>query len=213
MSFKLNIPFFARILICLALSFTVAMNISHAQTLTYGVAIGSPLTNDYGHRETFYINPVTGNVGDFAEMSAATGFPVGGVLLEWHFLQRLSLEANGLYRAIHFHETQVGPRDTVLTWEMPVLLKYSFKSATRLHPFVEGGPAFRATGNVNSNPSHAGVSAGVGLGIHFRFLDLAPRVRYTRWRADPDFFTFTKSDQLEILVDFTRTFKFRSRRP
>jgi len=213
MKFKSNSRLVTRILSLLALAFTPAPNISHAQTLTYGVVAGSPLTNDYGHRETFYINPVTGNVGDFAETSASRGFLMGGALVEWQFPQRLSVEADALYRALHFNRTQFGPRDTVLTWELPVLLKYSFKEAAGLHPFVEAGPAFRATGNLNSNPSHDGFSAGAGLGIHVHFLDVAPGIRYTRWQGDRDNLIVTKSDQLELLVDFTRTFKFHAKRP
>ena len=73
--------------------------------------------------------------------------------------------------------------NTVVTWQFPVLVKYKFPLG-RLSPFLEGGPSFRSAGNLNrSDPSHVGVSAGVGVEAQWRRLRIAPRVRYTRWAA------------------------------
>ncbi len=195
-----------RILTSLAIAFSLALHPLNAQSLTYGLIVGSPFTNDFGNRKTFYVNPVTGNVGDLAETSASRDYIMGGAVLEWHLSQRFSLEGNALYRALHYNETQSGPRDTVVTWELPVLFKYSLKPVARLRPFAEVGASFRTAGNLNEAiPSPVGLSAGAGLGFHFHFLDVAPAVRYTRWRADKDNLLFTKSDQLEFLVEFSHT--------
>jgi hypothetical protein len=91
---------------------------------------------------------------------------------------------------------------TVITWQFPVLARYKF-SLDRLRPFLEGGPSFRTAGNVNSsNPSHFGVSAGVGVETQWRTLRIVPRVRYTRWAEDPSYALQTRADQLEFLVGF-----------
>jgi hypothetical protein len=70
-----------------------------------------------------------------------------------------------------------------------------------LQPFIKAGPSFRATGNLNSNPSHLGVSAGVGFDVPFGRLKLSPEVRYTRWERDSHPLTIaSRPDQLELLV-------------
>jgi hypothetical protein len=184
---------------------------SQAQTLTYGLVVGTSLTSDFGKRTFSFINPVNGGVNYFEETPASKGFIIGGGLIEYHFSRSVSLDVNALYRALHYNQTQYGTRDTVVTWQLPMLLKYSFKPAAILHPFAEAGPAFRATGNLNStSPSHTGLCAGVGLAAHLGFLDVAPGLRYTRWRSDTrSALYFSKSDQLELLVDLTHSSKFR----
>jgi hypothetical protein len=54
------------------LALTLALNVSHSQALSYGLVVGAPLTNDYGHSDNFFINPVTGSVEVFAQTSAAS---------------------------------------------------------------------------------------------------------------------------------------------
>lgn len=50
----------------------------------------------------------------------------------------------------------------VVTWEFPVLAKYRF-SEGRFRPFIEAGPEFRTTGNLNFSPSRYGGTAGFGI--------------------------------------------------
>jgi hypothetical protein len=88
---------------------------------------------------------------------------------------------------------------TTVTWQFPVLAKYEF-ALGRVRPFLEGGPSFRTVGNPSSDPSHFGVTAGVGAETGWRRLRIAPRVRYTRWAEDPWYSLPTRSDQLEFLV-------------
>jgi hypothetical protein len=82
-----------------------------------------------------------------------------------------------------------------------VLAKYRFHGS-KVTPFVEAGPEFRTTGNLNdTNPSHVGVAAGAGVEVHWRGLDIAPAVRYTRWaRDDVSSGAESKPDQLEVLL-------------
>ena len=59
-----------------------------------------------------------------------------------------------------------------------IVAKYRF-SASHLQPFIEAGPVFRKTGNLNANPSHAGIAAGAGFGIRLSQFTIAPTGRYT----------------------------------
>jgi hypothetical protein len=74
----------------------------------------------------------------------------------------------------------------------------------RVSPLLEAGPAFRTTGNLNTNPSHTGLTAGTGAGLEWRGLRLEPTLRYTRWTADPAWTTPSKQDQLELLFGVSR---------
>ena len=136
-------------------------------------------------------------------------------MVEWRFSPQWSVEADGLYRKLHLTEAFVEPTHVlnsvspspVITWEFPILAKYRF-NLPRLNPFVEAGPSFRTAGNLNgSSPSHAGVTAGLGVEIHAAGLTFAPAVRYTRWAADSvSQFTNARSkqDQLEMLIGVSR---------
>jgi hypothetical protein len=85
-----------------------------------------------------------------------------------------------------------------------VLAKYKFPLGP-VKTFLEGGPSFRSAGNLNSSdPTHFGVSAGLGVEAQWRPLRVAPRVRYTRWAEDsPNLDVRTRSDQVEFLVAFS----------
>ncbi len=85
--------------------------------------------------------------------------------------QDLALEVDAVYKPLHTGIGQ-GQGFTLLSWDFPVLLKYHLAKLGRA-PFVEMGPSFRATGNLNGyNPSHFGLTAGGGAemrkgGEHF----------------------------------------------
>jgi hypothetical protein len=121
--------------------------------------------------------------------------------VEWSFSGPISIEADGLYRRLH----AVGAPTSsfsVVTWEFPILVNYRF-SLRHLTPFLEAGPSFRATGNLNDiHPSHYGITAGVGVGRQVGRLWIEPLVRYTRWAQDVQVRSDvrTKADQLEFLV-------------
>jgi hypothetical protein len=129
------------------------------------------------------------------------------------------LEVDGLYRPLGYTFAGIEPNgtlssvspNTVVTWEFPVLAKYRF-AFRGVTPFVEAGPSFRTTGNLNSaNPSHSGVTAGVGVEMHVHRLNIAPAVRYTRWAEDPPHSVQTIPNQLEFLVGFSRATEWNER--
>jgi len=159
-----------------------------------GVVAGVPLTSDFPPASVDVL-AYTGESTRFVNFRF-----VAGIMAEMGITDKLSLEANGLYRRLHF---STGP-EVVVTWELPVLAKYKFSSSA-FKPFVELGPSFRPTGNLNnSDPSHYGVTGGAGVEAYMRKLRVAPTVRYTRWAADnrvrvsPQ--QFTTLNQLELLV-------------
>jgi hypothetical protein len=142
---------------------------------------------------------------------------VWGAMIEWQLTPSWSLEADGLFRTLHMtraavfadgHLGSVSP-SPVITWEFPILAKYRLPGG-RVRPFIEGGPSFRTAGNLNgTNPSHFGVSGGVGVETHWLGLNFAPTLRYTRWTRDDPNGVFaqpiTRQDQLELLLTVSRT--------
>ncbi len=130
--------------------------------------------------------------------------------LPWH----LSVEAEGLYRPLNFKSAgvqadgslnSISP-NTVVTWEFPILAKYTFPSRT-VKPFIELGPSFRSSGNLNgAAPSTYGGTLGLGIEAHVRKLKIAPLVRYTHWAADGKQYGMqprTIRNQAEFLVGFS----------
>jgi hypothetical protein len=137
---------------------------------------------------------------------------IAGAMFELRLRSSFLVEADALYRELHASIASVESNGSlsgvspfrVETFEFPVLAKYRF-SARRVKPFVEAGPSFRATGNLNFFPSHHGVSAGLGLETHWQGIDIAPVVRYTHWAQD---ILTTRSvsglNQVELLVGVSR---------
>jgi len=162
-----------------------------------GVVVGAPLTDDFRPSSGPAL-PYTG------EVKRSLDFPfVAGGMVEMPIAKHFSIQADGLYRRLRY------PNDpsVVVTWEVPVLAKYTLSSRT-VTPFVEGGPSFRVAGNLNSsNPSHYGFTFGVGGDVRLRLLRISPGIRYTHWGADgpPRVFplTLTRQNQVELLVGFS----------
>jgi hypothetical protein len=147
-------------------------------------------------------------VGLIAGIAPTSGFQAGtfgypqkealhyaaGVGIEAQWNNHLAFEVDGIYRPlhtvaqIHFQSGVTDEIDqfafTVLTWEFPVLVKYRLRPS-KLVPFLEAGPSFRASGNTNGyTPSRFGATAGIGVEAKAGFLRLAPTVRYIRWAKD-----------------------------
>jgi hypothetical protein len=159
-----------------------------------GLVAGVPVTNDFPPEstDTPEYTGVPRRTADFRS--------VAGLLAEVEVTSNLSLELNGLYRRLHF---ETGP-EVVVTWQIPVLAKYNF-GRRPLRPFVEAGPSFRLTGNLNNaDPGHYGITGGAGAEARFRRLRVTPALRYTRWTADQRAFVspqaFTKRNQVELLA-------------
>jgi hypothetical protein len=173
-----------------------------AQHLRIGVVGGTALTRDYAtHTEPGYpFQFPDGSVGFFPGYTVGSGSRsfIGGPALGWEFNDKYSVETNAIYRRLHL--SVPGP---TVTWEFPLLFKYRTRIGG-VRPFVEAGPAFRTTGNLNTTPSHFGVSAGTGVDLDWGRFRLSPTVRYTRWSADPEGSRpSSKQDQVELLLQFS----------
>ncbi|MFB3779193.1 MAG: outer membrane beta-barrel protein [Bryobacteraceae bacterium] len=130
-----------------------------------------------------------------------------GVMIEARLSKNWAVELDGLYRPLHGSELEFGRRVRFahLTWEFPVLLKYRFSGKRGLRPFVEGGPSFRAEGNLNlQSVSRFGATVGAGLETKLSWLKVSPMLRYTRWGGSGGGGALprTWSNQTQVLVSF-----------
>jgi hypothetical protein len=173
------------------------------QSLSVGVIGGAGLTSDF---RSNYVSTFPGGEASI-DYSTPKRYLVGA-MIELGLPAHFSLEADGLYRPLGFTFAGVEPNGTlnsvspatVITWEFPVLAKYRFTLGP-LRPFVEAGPSFRTAGNLNgTNPSHNGVTSGIGIETHVWGMNVAPTLRYTRWAADHE----TTPDQIELMVAINR---------
>lgn len=133
-------------------------------------------------------------------------------MVEFEFPPYLSLEIDALYRPLNFADAIAQPGEafqngvsmTVVTWEFPILVKYTIPVRT-LKAFIEVGPSFRSSGNLNGTaPSNYGGTAGIGIQRNVWKLNVAPVLRFTHWARDGEFFQpRTKRNQLELLVGFS----------
>jgi hypothetical protein len=170
------------------------------QNVSLGVIGGASPTGDFQNQRFF-----EGGLG-ITNYSTPKRY-VFGASLEFRFRSQFSLEVDGLYHPLGFTFAGIEPDGslnsvspaTVVTWEFPILAKYRFAFAG-VHPFIEAGPSLRSTGNLNgTNPSHVGITGGLGVETHLRSLTIAPVIRYTRWAKDQE----TVANQLELLVGFS----------
>jgi hypothetical protein len=141
--------------------------------------------------------------------SGADTFLVGPAL-EIALSQRFYIEADAVNHAMRYASRAVlndgmnlpPHSDTVLTtWEFPVLAKFKFGSGP-FKPFAEGGPSFRLP---VESISPIGFSFGGGVEIRWRFLKIAPTIRYTRWGQTHSFnlgYYQLQPNQVEFLTSF-----------
>jgi len=103
----------------------------------------------------------------------------------------LAVEFDAMYRPMNYTLTttvipqtssSVSVNNQVGSWEFPLLLKYKFAFPV-IHPFVEAGPSFRATGS-GASPSNHGITIGGGLEAHLLRIKIAPQLRFTRWGSN-----------------------------
>jgi hypothetical protein len=172
-----------------------------AQSLSVGFAGGGGLTDAFDSINSGVPETTT-------SYSQAKDYLVG-LLLEYRVSGNLSFEGDVLYREMHLTVAYVEPSrvlyavspSPVVTWELPLMAKYRFHWS-KAEPFVEAGPAFRPTANLNANPSHYGFAAGVGVATRWKQFEISPMVRYSRWVHDRAFENLaeSRSDQLELLI-------------
>src|SRR6266850_114258 len=139
--------------------------------------------------------------------------PVAGMMLEFKWGQHMSVEMDGLYRPLNARDVVIrsdgsaasdGLRFTVLTWEFPIMAKYK-PLVSRTSPFLELGPALRASGNTNgAAPSGIGVTGGAGIERRQGKFTVAPALRFTHWAEDWRRAGIrTRRNQLELVVGFS----------
>jgi hypothetical protein len=178
-----------------------------AQPVSVGLVGGAGVTQDF-ENNIFYFSSGSAPITNY---STPKRLIVGG-MLEARLPLHVSIEVDGLYHELEFTFAGVEPNGTlnsvspspVVTWEFPILAKYRF-SLPLVKPFVEAGPSFRSSGNLNGTlPSNHGFAAGLGAEARLWKLKIAPQFRYLRWaedpRSSPYFAPFTKPDQVELLV-------------
>jgi len=161
------------------------------------------------------IDPTTGvlvPVSGAQTLNSNRTSPVVGIGMEIAIPKGISIGIDALYRPLNARDITVlsngitrERRFTVLTWEVPLLVKYEVP-ILRTNPFLELGPSFRASGNLNgANPSRQGITAGIGMELHQHAITIAPTLRFTHWAADSRAFemtTHTHQDELVFSVGF-----------
>lgn len=179
---------------------------SAERQFSVGVIGGAGLTDAFGHESTGFFDGEQRRSRSYSTLKDYIIGPTIDVRLPWG---GLSVEFDALYRPMNLTMATVQSDGsllgvspaTVVTWQFPALLKYTFRSRA-LNPFIETGPSFRASGNLNgASPSIYGATAGVGMEAHLGKLRIGPLVRYTHWAADADHTSVrSKRNQIELLL-------------
>jgi hypothetical protein len=176
-----------------------------------GVIGGAALADAFGHETNNFIMGLGGGLEPTRSRSYSTAkdYVIGPKIEVGLPYRALSVEIDALYRPMNLTMAGVGPDGslnsispaTVVTWELPVLGKYTFGTGP-LKPFIQAGPSFRAAGNLNdAEPSAYGVTAGLGVEAQLGKLRIVPVLRYTHWAADDDSAgSRTKRNQVELLL-------------
>jgi len=176
-----------------------------------GLALTDGLqTRSDSFTDALEIDPATGVLvpvnGTEVQNSNRTS-PVIGVVTEIALPKRLSMEVGAFYRPLNAEDISVfsngvtrKTRFTVLTWEFPILAKYRLP-ILKTNPFVELGPSFRASGNLNgAKPSRYGVTSGLGMDLPWGGMAISPTLRFTHWTADSKTFGMaTHPNQVELV--------------
>jgi hypothetical protein len=153
---------------------SVAWGTSSDQLHVNGRRLGLGLLGGLSLNGEFYY-PASGVRERIAYLAGASG--------QLELRHSLALEVDAIYKPLHSSFGQYNGF-SVLTWDFPVLGKYHVAKLGRT-PFVEAGPSFRVSGNLNGyNPSHYGATVGAGAETRTGWVLLSTALRYTRWVKD-----------------------------
>jgi len=189
----------------------LAATSAHAQTFSFGLKGGVPLTNAF--------SDFTSNAGAAIIQTLSTSKEyVIGPTAELHLPFGVSVEADALYRPLNVTvyaqiPLKVGdpvvlpslPSGNQSSWEFPILLKYRFAFPV-VKPYLEAGPSFRAKSSEISWLSSSGLTLGGGVEVKLGRVRFGPELRYTHWGSDGPpgpgiaFNPPSKTDQAEFLV-------------
>lgn len=184
------------------LHFGVEAGVPFTDTLSGSSASSSP-GNGYGLVDSYSSNTKRLLIGP----TVRVGLPFGlGIQVDGLY-QRINYE----HFFLQFFGTAGGSEafshNTADRWQFPLLIQYGPPGFPVIKPFVEAGPSFSyiANGhnlgvfianapfdhrNFSSETNHlielrhnavAGVTVGLGLDLHLRFLHIRPEFRYVRW--------------------------------
>ena len=188
------------------------------QNVSVGIVAGTNVTNDVSTVVPVDQRNITPGATQTSIIDPGRRRLIIGLKLELRLPRNWALEVNALHRELKSTSTTIfsppidlgngrqlamlGPFTQALTsWEFPLLAKYRLP-VPGLHPFLAVGPTFRPAGN---GLSHTGLTAGGGLEIHSRSLNISPTLRYTRWVASSRYpIGGPLVDQVEILVAFDK---------
>ena len=183
---------------------------SSGRQFFFGIVGGAALTDAFGHESTgFIIGPDGLEPLRSRSYSSLRDYLIGPMIeagLPWG---GLSIEIDVLYRPMNLTTAGVNPDGslhsvspaTVVTWQFPALAKYRLASGP-VKPFLEAGPSFRVSGNLNDAlPSAYGGTAGLGVETQLGRFRIGPVVRYTHWAGDDGSAgSRTRRNQVELLL-------------
>ena len=179
--------------------------------VSVGAVAGTTLTHDFGPQHTQFVsNDAT---IDIFSGSGSHSF-LDGAMVDVQLRGKFSVEVDGISASLKgtSRTTVTGtpsaptllPRSFEFSeheWRFPVLAKYRF-DAGRIKPFAELGPSFRIPPGGTSY-AHYGVTAGLGVEMRLRRLNIAPALRYTRWGPDQFPGSHERLSQAEFLTGFS----------
>jgi opacity protein-like surface antigen len=141
-----------------------------AQPVVAGLKIGVPFTDAFQNQPYPTV----------ASLTASSNSYTLGPFVEVRLPLSLSIEADALYRGLHF--TNLTGSASTGQWDFPIVAKYKFLKGP-VRPYIEGGLDFShvsdvanfVTANHNSN---FGIALGAGVDVHALVLRISPEVRY-----------------------------------
>jgi Outer membrane protein beta-barrel domain len=182
----------------------IAAAIAGAQTFSFGLKGGVPLTNGFSDFTSHAGGTITQTLSTSKEY-------VIGPTAELHLPLGFSVEADALYRPLNLTLNAQGipppplPSGNESSWEFPILGKYRFAFPI-VKPYIEAGPSFRAKSSEISWLSSRGFTAGAGVELKLGRLRVGPELRYTHWGSDAPpsaavlFNPLSSTNQAEFLV-------------
>ena len=173
-----------------------------AQTISFGGKVGTPFTDPL---------LLTSSSSSLTNFTVDRQRYTVGPTFEFALPYRLSVEADALYKPLHYASNPFGfntfqATTSANSWEIPVLVKGRFwNGMTR--PFGNAGMSFRHVGGTTTltntlppppgaltltftqdpaelvHPWVTGYVAGGGVDFSYGVIHISPEVRYTRWRT------------------------------